>query len=333
MIQIKTKLTIKEIAELSGVGKSTVSRFLNNGYVSKNVREKIEGIILKNNYEPNVFARGIKAKNNRFIGIIVPCLDSRITSTILMQLDNRLKSLGYIPLIINTNHDIFSELSNLENLSRLNVEGIVLMATEVTNEHKEFVKKSKIPILFVGQICDETYSIVNDEKNAGKTIGKYVVNAGHRDILYIGVDEKDALVGSIRKKAVLNELIKVDSKIDVITSDFSFDKSESLVYDYFQNKRPSCIICATDNIAFGAIAALNRLNIEVPKSVSIAGFGGYKVSNLIVPSLTTIRFSNKLTGTLAAESIIKLILKEKVPKLQTIDFEFLIRKSISNIRN
>lgn len=333
MILIKTKLTIKEIAELSGVGKSTISRFLNNGYVSQKVREKIEAIILKNNYEPNVFARGIKAKNNRFVGILVPCLDSRITSTILMQLDNRLKSLGYIPLIINTNHNIFLELSNLENLSRLNVEGIVLMATEVTKEHKEFVKKSKIPILFVGQICDETYSIVNDEKNAGKTIGEYVVNAGHRDILYIGVDEKDVLVGNVRKNAVLNELIKVDSKIDVITSDFSFDKSESLVYDYFQKKKPSCIICATDNIAFGAIAALNRLNIKVPKSVSIAGFGGYKVSNLIVPSLTTIRFFNKLTGTLAAESIVKLILKKEVPKLQTIDFEFLNRKSISNICN
>ncbi|MGL6168545.1 MAG: LacI family DNA-binding transcriptional regulator, partial [Fusobacteriaceae bacterium] len=106
---MKKKLTIKEIAELSGVGKSTVSRFLNNGYVSETLSGKIEKIILENNYEPNVFARGIKAKNNRFIGVIVPCLDSRIISTILMQLDNRLKSLEYIPLIINTNHDILLE--------------------------------------------------------------------------------------------------------------------------------------------------------------------------------------------------------------------------------
>ncbi|MGL5089045.1 MAG: LacI family DNA-binding transcriptional regulator [Cetobacterium sp.] len=330
---MKKKLTIKDIAELSGVGKSTVSRFLNNGYVSETVKEKIEKIILENNYEPNVFARGIKAKNNRFIGVLVPCLDSRITSTILMQLDNRLKSLGYIPLIINTNHDILLELSNLENLSRLNVEGIVLMATEVTAEHKEFVKKSKIPILFVGQICHETYSIVNDEENAGKVIGDYIVESGHRDILYIGVDEKDALVGSIRKKAVLNELLKCNSKIDFITSDFSFDESESLVYNYFKDKKPSCIICTTDNIAFGAIKALNRLNIKIPDEVSIVGFGGYKISDLIIPPLTTIRFFNNLTGELAAESIVKLILKEEIPKIQTINFEFLKRKSVLNIHN
>ncbi|MGL5989430.1 LacI family DNA-binding transcriptional regulator [Cetobacterium sp.] len=330
---MKKKLTIKEIAEFSGVGKSTVSRFLNNGYVSKNVSEKIEKIILENNYEPNVFARGIKAKNNRFIGVLVPCLDSRITSTILMQLDNRLKSLGYIPLIINTNHNILLELSNLDNLSRLNVEGIVLMATEVTAEHKNFVKKSKIPILFVGQICNETYSIVNNEEKAGKIIGEYIAKSGHKNILYIGVNENDALVGSIRKKAVLNELIKYNSKIDFITSDFSFDETEKLVYNYFKNKKPSCIICTTDNMAFGAIKALNKLNIKIPDEVSIVGFGGYKVSDLIVPQLTTIRFFNDLTGKLAAESIVKLILQETIPKIQTINFEFLKRKSVSDTHN
>ncbi|MGL5368001.1 MAG: LacI family DNA-binding transcriptional regulator, partial [Cetobacterium somerae] len=169
---MKKKLTIKEIAELSGVGKSTISRFFNDGYVSESVREKIEKVINENNYEPNVFARGIKAKNNRFIGVIVPCLDSTITSTILMNLDNRLRELGYIPLIINTNHNVSLEIANLENLSRLNVEGIILIATEVTKKHKDFVKKSKIPVLFIGQICEETYCIVNDEEKAGQVIGE-----------------------------------------------------------------------------------------------------------------------------------------------------------------
>ncbi|MGL6098236.1 MAG: LacI family DNA-binding transcriptional regulator, partial [Fusobacteriaceae bacterium] len=287
---MKKKLTIKEIAELSGVGKSTVSRFLNNGYVSKNLKEKIEQVISENNYEPNVFARGIKARNNRFIGIIVPCLDSRITSGILMKLDNRLRALGYIPLIINTNHDIFLELSSLENLSRLNVEGILLIATEVTDEHRDFLKKSKIPVLFVGQLCDETHSIINDEKEAGAVIGQYIAQSGHRDVLYLGVDEKDILVGKVRKNAVIDELLKFNSKVEVLESDFSFDESENLVYQYFKNlkkdeesKMPTALICATDNMAFGAIKALNRLNIRIPEDMSVVGFGGYRVSDLIVP--------------------------------------------------
>lgn len=328
---MKKKLTIKEIAELSGVGKSTVSRFFNDGYVSESVREKIEKVILKYNYEPNLFARGIKARNNRFVGVIVPCLDSTITSTILMQLDNRLRELGYVPLIINTNHDITLELANLENLSRLNVEGIVLVATEVRDEHKEFVKKSKIPVLFVGQICDETYSIANDEIEAGKVIGNYIGESGHKDILYIGVDEKDILVGAVRKNTVISELEKYSSKIEVLESDFSFDKTERLVVEYLKNRKPTCIICATDNMAFGAIKALNSLKIKIPEEISVVGFGGYKVSDLIVPSLTTIRFFNELTGELAADSIVKLIMNEKIEKLQKIGFQFLERKSVAKI--
>ncbi|MGL5544434.1 MAG: LacI family DNA-binding transcriptional regulator [Cetobacterium sp.] len=325
------KLTIKEIAELSGVGKSTVSRFFNDGYVSETVREKIEKVILEYNYEPNAFARGIKARNNRFIGVIVPCLDSTITSTILMQLDNRLRILGYIPLIINTNHDICLELANLENLSRLNVEGIVLVATEVRDEHREFVKKSKIPVLFVGQICDETYSIANDEIEAGKIIGNYIGESGHKDILYVGVDEKDILVGAIRKKSVIEELKKYNSRVEVIESDFTIDKTEELVIQYLKNKKPTCIVCATDNMAFGAIKALNSLGIKIPEEISVVGFGGYKVSDLIVPPLTTIKFFNELTGELAANSIVKLIINEKVEKLQSIGFQFLERKSVAKI--
>lgn len=322
------KMTIKEIAELSGVGKSTVSRFFNNGYVSESVREKIEKIITENNYEPNVFARGIKAKNNRFIGIIVPCLDSIITSVILMRLDSKLREFGYIPLIINTNHTVDLEISNLENLSRLNVEGIVVIATEITKEHKNFVKRSKIPVLFIGQICKETYSIVNDEENAGKLMGEYIAKLGYKNVLYVGVNETDELVGVIRKKSVIDKLLDYKINVESITSDFTLEKTEQLLYKYLKNKKPSCIICATDNMAFGAIKALNSLGINVPEEVSVAGFGGYKISDLIVPSLTTIRFFNSLTGELAAESIIKLLNKEELPKIQKIGFEFLEGKSI-----
>ena len=209
---MEKKLTILDIATLSGVGKSTVSRFFNNGYVSQEAREKIQKVIEENSYAPNVFARGIKAKNNKFIGIIVPCLDSNTTSNILMALDSTLRVEGYTPLIINTNHNIELEKANLDNLWRLNVEAIIVIATQVTPEHKNFVKRTQLPTLFVGQICSNGYSIINNENEAGKKIGKRVLKANLKKILYIGVDEKDIAVGVTRREAVFKILAKFDSE-------------------------------------------------------------------------------------------------------------------------
>lgn len=325
---MEKKLTIIDIATLSGVGKSTVSRFFNNGYVSQEAREKIQKVIDENSYAPNVFARGIKAKNNKFIGIIVPCLDSNITSSILMALDSTLRIEGYTPLIINTNHNIELEKANLENLWRLNVEAIIIIATEVTQDHKNFIKKTKIPTIFVGQICNNGFSIVNHENAAGKKIGDYIGRAGFKNILYIGVDEKDIMVGKNRRNAVFKALAKYNINITEIKSDFTFETTEKLILEYLKNNKPDCIISATDNMAFGAIKAIYDYGLKIPEDISITGFGGYKISEIISPKLTTIKFDNEKTGKEAAYSIIKLINNIPIPKIQKIEFDFIEGKSI-----
>lgn len=323
------KITILDIAKLSGVGKSTVSRFFNNGYVSEEVREKIQRVIDEHGYAPNLFARGIKTKNNKFIGVIVPCFDSTTTSTILMNLDTKLRGEGYIPLIINTNHDIELEKANLDNLWRLNVEGIIILATQITSEHKNFVKRTQLPTLFVGQICSNGYSIINNENEAGKKIGNKVLKANLKKILYIGVDEKDITVGVTRREAVFKILRKSpDIEITEIKSDFSLEKTEILVDEYLKNNSPDCIVSATDNMAFGAMKAIYRHGYKIPEDISILGFGGYKISDVVTPRLTTIKYNNEMTGKLAAETIIKLIRNEEVPKIQKIDYEFLDRESV-----
>lgn len=55
-------------------------------------------------------------------------------------------------------------------------------------------------MLFIGQICEETYCIVNDEEKAGQVMGEYILNSNHKDILYVSVDENDTLVGIVRKR-------------------------------------------------------------------------------------------------------------------------------------
>ena len=75
---MEKKLTINDIAQMSGVAKSTVSRYLNGGSVKDATAQKIKKIIEENNYEPNLFAR-LNAKESRIIGLTVPGFNSVTT--------------------------------------------------------------------------------------------------------------------------------------------------------------------------------------------------------------------------------------------------------------
>ncbi len=135
------KLTISDIARLAGVGKSTVSRYLNDGYVKEENRAKIRKIIEEYNYQPNSFAQSLKAKHSKMIGIIAPCLDSTVSSRIMMKIDETLRNENYVPIIINTNHDENLELKSIINLENMKVDGIILIATHLSQEHRKLFQR------------------------------------------------------------------------------------------------------------------------------------------------------------------------------------------------
>ncbi|MBS5949016.1 MAG: LacI family DNA-binding transcriptional regulator [Clostridium sp.] len=325
-------LTIKDIAEMAGVAKSTVSRYLNGGKISESTSEKIKVIIDKYNYEPNAFAQSLKAKRTKFVGIIAPCLDSVVTSKVIMSIDERLREKGYNSLILNTSLNKESEVENIENLSRLKVDGIILIGTEITNEHKKAISKLKIPIIIVGQKYDKAISIINDDYNAGKVVGEYILKNGHKKVLYLGVEESDEAVGIIRKKGVRESLLR-DKTVTFkeITTSFSAENSEKIVNELINNLEETVIICATDKIALGALKAINKNNKSVPEDISLVGFGGYDISEMITPSLTTIRFNNNEAGIISANTIINLIEEKEVESLHVIGFSFIKGESVKEI--
>lgn len=144
---MEKKLTIRDIAELSGVAKSTVSRYLNGGCVREETGRKIKKVIEAYHYEPNVFAR-LSAKNSRIIGLIVPGFDSIVTPGLVEVIVAYLKRYDYTPLIMHTGNDLAEEIKSIERLTGMNVDGIMVLASSVTKSHEAAVEKANIPVLF-----------------------------------------------------------------------------------------------------------------------------------------------------------------------------------------
>ncbi|MGG2066765.1 LacI family DNA-binding transcriptional regulator [Bacillus sp. S14(2024)] len=326
------KKTISDIAQIAGVAKSTVSRYLNGGSVSDATKEKIKRAIQETGYIPNTFAQSLKAKKTNIIGTIVPRLDSYASSLTLIGIDEQLKELNYQMLISNSNQDLEREIENIYTLANQKVAGIILLATQITDQHIEAFRKIDIPVLLVGQQHKEVYSFIHDDYGAAYDIGQYILAKGHKRIGYLGVGEHDIAVG-VKRKQGFKEAVATKSDCEVKYYETSFNIADAIgtASEIIEEFQPSILACATDNIALGALKAAYMRGLRVPEDLSITGFGGYQVTEVIHPALTTVKFYYKEVGQMAAGNIVKLINEEEIEKISISQYEIIERESVDNI--
>ena len=231
------------------------------------------------------------------IGVVVPTLNSKITSRVITSIDRYLREKGYTTLIQNSDHDIDQELQNIQRLIQLNVDGILISSIAITKDHKELLKKAGIPVVVLTQDYEDGISIIYDDYHAGKTIGEYIGKKGHQKVGITPVTGKSdySFIGG---QMVTRELLEMESDLDAI-------------------------ICATDRLAFGAYKILHEHKKRIPEEVSVAAFGGYDESTLLTPELTTLKFDSYGMGYLGAETILKMITGEPVSKKQIVGYEFI----------
>ncbi len=326
-----TKLTMKDIADMAGVGKSTVSRYFNGGFVKAETKEKLRKICEEYNYKPNQAAKILKAKRTNTIGIISPTLTSYTSSVTITSMDDYLKERGYRTIIINTNHSSLREKEAFDYLTELNVDGIIILATHNKYDYQEMQERYKIPILFMGQEIENGPSIVYDDYRSGHAVGQLIAENGHKDIYFIGVEESDVSVGVVRKLGVYDALKENQLEAKFIQADFEYEVCLPIIKKALDSHVPSAIICSTDRMASACYNVLHDKGIKIPEDVSIVGFGSYRYSSLMNPPLNSIRFKNKEAGEQCAQTIIEMIMGAKVDYRQLIGFEFIEGESIRKI--
>lgn len=317
---MKKNITIKDIAEISGVAKSTVSRYLNGGSVKKSTGEKIQKIIDEYDYQPSAFAKSLKADKTNLIGVILPCFDSITSSKTLMSIDKTLKNNGYETLVFNTNHSDEKEKEYIDKLINLKVDGIILFATNNSSEIREKIKKCNIPLIVIGQEIDDITSIFYDDYLAGAYIAQQVKREKIKNIAYLGVYESDRSVGINRKQGFIEN---IDQKIEVITQDFSLEQAYENVKKLLKNQKIDLIVCATDKLAFGAYKAISELGLIIGKDIKVIGFGGYGANDFLIPSLYSVKFDYEYAGVKCANTIIDMTNNKKVNLKQIIGFELI----------
>ena len=327
------KLTIVDIAKMAGVGTTTVSRYFNGGNLKKETRERIKEIVDKYNYTPNTFAKALKSTDSKIIGVIVPCLHSYISGNTLKYLDKELKENNYETLIMNANFDENKQLEYIKKLARMNVDGIILLPTTMSKAYESTIKSIDVPVVILGQEGEYTYSVEYNDFNAARDLTNYILASGHRNIAYLGVGEDDIAVGYYRKLGVIRTLEKYNLEPEnVLITNFGMEEGYEIVKENINKlKEDSCLICATDNLAYGAIKALEESGLSVGENYSVAAFGDYTSSALLKSPLTTIKFDLKDAAKQTVEMLLNIIKKEETAMKLLIGYELKTRDSVVDL--
>lgn len=192
-------MTIKEIAKLAGVSSAAVSRYLNGGYVSDEKKEQIKKVIEETGYQPSAQARMLRTKKACLIGVVVPKINSESISRITAGIEKVLSERNYQMLLAGTDNTPVKEIEYMRLFENYPVDGIILVGTMITAEHRRFLKESKVPIVVIGQHTKFANCIYHDDYGAGEAMGRAVAAKSRKEIAYIGVSREDKAAGAARE--------------------------------------------------------------------------------------------------------------------------------------
>ena len=304
-------MTIADIARLAGVSNAAVSRYFNNGYISEEKREAIRKVIEETGYRPSASAAQLRTKKTKTIGVIAPKLASSSLGSMMEGILNVLNENGYQMLISITQNDSEKELSYLQTFDERTVDGVILMATVYTAEHKRMLKNMKVPVIILGQRFPGQYCVFHDDYNGMFDLTRMILEKGRTKLGYIGVMRQDKAAGAQRQRGFLDAMEEDGYSVSedhCLIAKFNvhsgYEKAAEMLKRY---PDMDGLICATDEIAIGAMQYLLEHGKAVPEDIYIAGLGDSVMARVAGHSIATVHYSYEKSGEVAANMLMEII--------------------------
>ncbi|MGY2573514.1 LacI family DNA-binding transcriptional regulator [Vibrio sp. C8] len=304
--------SLHDVARLSGVSKSTVSRVINNEYgVKESTKIKVLEAVKECGYVVNQVAKDLKSQKTNLVGVIVPRVSSHATAQGVDGLTAIFEQAGKHVLLANTHQVHEKELEYIQIFNQKRVEGIIFYATHLDASLVKAIQNSNVPVVLVGQDGSlyNIPSVVHDDTRVGFEAGNRLVAAGCKRIGFIGVQADDIAV-DIQRSQGLGQSLSFNqlSLLFHAHGDFSIESGYRLAKQQLKAfPDMDGLFCATDRIALGAIRALQEQGVKVGKQIKVLGVGNDELSSVSTPSLSTFNYAFDKAGENAAKMLLERI--------------------------
>ncbi|MCS6909843.1 MAG: LacI family transcriptional regulator [Anaerolineales bacterium] len=329
-------MNLEEVARLSGVSRSTVSRVINNDpNVREDTRQRVLEVVRRVGYQPNTAARGLAAGHTRILGLVIPMGVSALFAD------------PYFPLLIQGissacnmhDHSVMLWLADPDYERRTIrqithnglIDGVIVASMLMDDPLVQALAEGDLPFVLVGRHpTDNRVSYVDvDNRAAAREAVAHLLRLGYRRIATI-TGPQNMIAGADRldgyRAALKDRGLAFDPDL-ILEGDFT----EAGGYAAMQRllpRRPEAVFVASDMMALGALRALREAACRVPEDVALVGFDDMPFAARADPPLTTVRQPVQRAGAIAAEMLIDLIKHPgQGPRRVILPTELIIRAS------
>lgn len=311
-------VSMKDIAKCCNVSVATVSKAINDHKdIGEETKQKIKETAAAMGYYPNSAARALKTHRSYNIGVLLndeahSGLTHEYFSAVLESVRVEAESLGYDITFINTHN---SKMTYYEHCRYRDLDGVIIACADFEKPEVLELIEGVIPTVTIDYIFNNCTSVVSDNVKGMSELVRYVYNKGHRKIAYIH-GQKEKAVTRDRLAAyynVLEELhVEIKDEYVVPSSYLDSEKAELATYELLDLKEPpTCIIYPDDLSVTGGNNALRNRGMNAPGDISLAGYDGIKLSQMLNPRITTVKQNTEKIGKRAARELINTIEKPK----------------------
>ncbi len=308
-------ITLNDIARMSGVSRSTVSRVLNDDpNVKDQTRKKVRNILQSIHFQPNLAARGLAAGHSRVLGLVIPIGVSAIFSDpyfplLIQGVATACNALGYSVMLWLAEPE-YERKTISQIIYNGIVDGVIVSSMQLNEPLVDGLCESERPFLTIGRNTSReriNYVDVDNRSGAYQAVS-HILRTGHRRVATI-TGPRNTIVSQDRYQGYLDAMHERAVPVHVeLTAEGEFsDTTGYLSMKHLLQHEPDAVFVASDAMAIAAMRAIGEAGLRIPQDVAVVGFDDIPTAATSKPPLTTVRQPIQRTGSVAAEMLIDLI--------------------------
>ncbi|MGD6967890.1 catabolite control protein A [Rossellomorea vietnamensis] len=312
-------VTIYDVAREANVSMATVSRVVNgNPNVKPATRKKVVEVIDRLGYRPNAVARGLASKKTTTVGVIIPDISNIFFAELARGIEDIATMYKYNIILSNSDQNTEKELHLLNTMLGKQVDGIVFMGGNITEEHVREFELSPVPIVLAGTVEDsgKIPSVNIDYQEAAYDAVKELIAKGHKRVAYVSGPFHDKVNNEAKlpgyKKALEESGIEFNEEL-VVEGDYTYDSGLEAWQKLRElTDKPTAVFVGNDEMALGVVHGAQDEGVNIPGEAEVISFDNTRLALMVRPQLTSIVQPLYDIGAVSMRLLTKYMNKEKV---------------------